>query len=197
MNKPWFAPDYNHLRFCDVYPDLDKFLYDYQTNVGVYFYKNTAPITNDGAKTLYFLLYAKYGNTPIINFDVNQWKFKIFSIVFAHGPLWEKKLGIQTALNNLTEDEIRLGAKQVYNHAFNPSSTPSTDTLEEVNYINDQNVASHKKGVIDAYAYLWENLHASATDEFLRKFKDCFSSIVAPDGFTPFYIEDEVIWHNN
>lgn len=190
MNKPWFIPDYNHLRFCDVWGSLAEFLADYNENI-VFFYKNTSPLTADAVKTLYFLLYAKYGNTPIINSDVGQWKFKVFSIIFAKGPTWEKKINIQTALNNLDEDDIMIGAKQIYNHAFNPNTTPSTGALEELTYINDQNTASHKKGKVEAYALIWQNLHASATEEFINAFKNCFSVFVGSDKCVPFYITEE------
>lgn len=197
MPRPWYLPEYNHLRFVDVYGNLDKFLDDYNTNVGVYFYQNTAPLSTNYIKTLYFLLYAKFGNTPIVNQDVNQFKFKLFATVFSYGPAWQKKLSIQDSLNALTEADIVIGAKQIYNHAFNPSSAPSTDTTNEIEYVNDQNVTKHKKGIVEAYAYLWDNLHASATEEFLNRFKPLFSSIVSIDQCAPFYIEDENLFDDN
>ena len=197
MNRAWYVPEYNHLKFCEVYGDLQSFLDDYNNNVAKYLYKNPKPVSEDGIKTIYFLLYSKYGNNPIINEDVNQFKFKLFVNIFAYGPLWEKKIDIQDRLLKLPEDVITVGAKQIYNHAFNPSEAPSTSTLEEIQYINDQNVASHKKGIIEAYSYLWENLHASATEEFLGKFKNCFSSIVSVDHCVPFYIEEIDIFDNN
>ena len=190
MSKSWFVPEYNHLRFCDVWGSLANFLTDYNENIA-FFYKNTSPLTANAAKTLYFLLYAKYGNTPIINNDVNQWKYKVFANIYAKGPTWEKKMDIQTALNNLSQDDIMRGAKQVYNHAFNPSATPSTDTLTELTYINDQNTANHKKGIVEAYSLIWQNLHASATEEFINSFKNCFSVFVGSDVCVPFYITDE------
>ena len=81
------------------------------------------------------------------------------------------------------------GAKQVYNHALNPSTVPSTTTLEELQYINDQNVASHKKSKLEAYTILWELIHTNHTEEFLGRFRDCFSKFVGVIP-VPFYIDD-------
>ena len=189
MPSPWFAPKYNTLTFAQIWDSLAKFTADYNDGIQ-YFYQNPSPLKPDSVSTLYFLLYAKYGNSPIANNDVNQFKFKVWSIIYAYGPMWEKKQEIEDAVRGLTEDELLRGSKQIYNHAYNPSSTPSTATLEELTYINDQNTATHKKSKMEAYSILWELLHASETEEFLRQFKKLFSVAVA-DQFVPFYIEEE------
>ena len=69
--------------------------------------------------------------------------------MFAYGPAWEKKAAIQNTILGLTESDILVGAKQIYNHALNPSTAPKTSDLEELNYINDQNTALHKKSKLD------------------------------------------------
>jgi hypothetical protein len=40
----------------------------------------------DNVSLVYYLLYARYGNNPIANRDENQFKFKIFSVIFQYGP---------------------------------------------------------------------------------------------------------------
>ena len=55
---------------------------------------------------MYYLLYARYGNTPIANYDQTQWKYKMFSIIFQYGPTWEKRLGIQTTLRGLQVSDL-------------------------------------------------------------------------------------------
>lgn len=191
MPSPWFAPKYNTFTFAQVWDSLAKFEADYADGIQ-FFYQNTSPLKAASVKTLYFLFYAKYGNSPIANNDVNQFKFKVWSTIYAYGPMWEKKQEIEDAVRGLTEDELLRGSKQIYNHAYNPSSTPSTATLEELTYINDQNTATHKKSKMEAYSILWELLHASETEEFLRQFKKLFSVAVA-DQFVPFYIGEEVL----
>ena len=93
MNK--MIPQYDTKLMTEVWSDASGFLADYQ-NVGI-----PTTISNQNATTLYYLLYARYGNTPIANYDENQWKYKMFSIIFQYGPTWEKRLDIQTTLRGL------------------------------------------------------------------------------------------------
>ena len=73
-------PQYDTKLMTEVWSDASGFLADYQ-NVGI-----PTTISNQNATTLYYLLYARYGNTPIANYDENQWKYKMFSIIFQYGP---------------------------------------------------------------------------------------------------------------
>ena len=88
-------PQYDTKLMTDVWSQASDFLTDYQ-NAGI-----PTTISNQNATTLYYLLYAKYGNTPIANYDENQWKYKMFSVIFQYGPTWEKRLDIQTTLRGL------------------------------------------------------------------------------------------------
>ena len=155
------VPQYNTKLFSDFYETVNDFCYDYQ-HVGI---PTTISINN--AMTLYYLLYAKYGNSPIANFDETQFKYKLFSIIFMYGPTWEKKLDIQATLRGLTEDQIKTGTARaisntgtvgttgkntyndlkstdsgsdIHNHAYNPATDPATTDTEELNYINEQHV---------------------------------------------------------
>ena len=188
MSKPWFAPKYNKLTFAEVWPSQQAFLDDY-SSLGGYLVMPNAAVSENALKTLYFLLYARYGNNPIVNNDVNQWKFKIFAVIFSYAPAWERKVQIQKTIMELAESDLVTGAKQIYNHALNPSTAPSTGSLEELTYINDQNIAIHKKAKMEAYSILWELIHTNHTEEFLTRFKDCFSKFVGIIP-VPFYIED-------
>ena len=93
MNK--MIPQYDTKLMTEVWSDASGFLTDYQ-NAGI-----PTTISNQNATTLYYLLYAKYGNTPIANYDENQWKYKMFSVIFQYGPTWEKRLDVQTTLRGL------------------------------------------------------------------------------------------------
>lgn len=154
-------PQYDTKLFTDIYEKVEDFVADYQ-HVGI-----PTTISVNNATTLYYLLYSKYGNTPIANFDENQFKYKLFSVVFMYGPAWEKKLDIQATLRGLTEDQIKTGmaraisntgtigntgsntynnltsadsGSDVHNHAYNPATDPTTQTTTELNYINEQHV---------------------------------------------------------
>lgn len=166
--------NYRTKKFTDFYPMAQDFVNDYHIN-GI-----PTTITDDTATTLFYLLYARYGNSHIINSDENQFKYKLFSIVFQYGPTWEKRLDIQNKLRNLTEDELMRGTKAIYNTANNPGTDPSTGSLEELQYINSQNTTGYKKSKMDAYANLLALLDTDVTEDFIKKFGKLFITILEP-----------------
>lgn len=175
--------------FADVWKDYNAFSTDYASMMPLVA-GGTTPLTSDNQQALYYLLYARYGNTPIICTDEYQWKMKIMAIIVAEGPTWQRKKAIQVSLRALEEVDLIQGAKQIYNHAFNPSTEPSTSSLEELTHINDQNTSNNKKSKMEAYSILWANLHVDSTEEFIKKFNKCFSRFVG-DQFPTIYITEE------
>ena len=182
-------PEYITKTFSQIYPSYDDFKANYDDLISLVS-GGIDPLTENNVKATYYLLFARYGNNPIVNYDETQWKFKIMSVIATYGPVWEKKKAIQVNLRNLTDAELLQGAKQIYNHAFNPSTEPSTAQLEELTHINDQNVTNNKKSKMEAYSILWANLHVDATDEYLNKFKNCFSRFVG-DQYPIIYVEED------
>lgn len=166
------TPMYNTILFTDMYEDAAAFLMDYK-DCGI-----PITISDDSVNTLYYLMYAQYGNSPIANYDINQFKYKVFSIVFQYGPVWEKELEIQNKLVKLSDEELMTGSKQIYNHAYNPSTAPGTDTLQELTYIDKQNTSSVKRSQLDGYALLLSLLDDNITAAFLKRFKNLFKFIV-------------------
>lgn len=85
-------PQYSTVLFSNIYEDVDTFVDEWKES-GIY--ESTVktsgttvtPIVSDKKmELLFFLLYAKYGNSPIANMDINQFKYKLWSIVFQYGP---------------------------------------------------------------------------------------------------------------
>lgn len=183
MSNVEMIPQYDTKLFNEIWEDAQSFLDDY-ANVGI-----PTTISTQSATTLYYLLYAKYANNPLANYDENQFKYKVFSIIYSYGPTWEKKLSIQTRLRSLTEDDLLRGSKAIYNTALNPSDAPGTGTLEELDYINSQNTTNYKKSVMEAYGQLWELLSTDVTTEFVNRFKICFKMVVRPER-TWIYVTD-------
>ena len=183
-----FRPEYITKTFTQVYPNFNDFKSDYDELVKLVS-GGSFPLTADNVKATYYLLYARYGNNPIVNYDETQFKMKLMSNIATYGPVWEKKKAIQASLRGLSETDLLQGAKQIYNHAYNPSTEPSTNQLEELTHINDQNVTNNKKSKMEAYSILWANLHVDATDEYLNKFKNCFSRFVG-DQCPIIYVEE-------
>lgn len=167
--------NYRTEKFTDYYPDVTTFLNEYH-DIGL-------PVTIDdtNASTLYYLLYARYGNDHIASSDPNRFKYDMFRIIWQYGPNWVKKLEIQTKLRGLTEKELLEGSRQIYNNASNPSVNPSNFTDEELQYINNQNVTKSKKGTLEGYGLLMGLLEDDVTEAFLAKFKKLFLTIVMPE----------------
>ena len=166
--------NYRTRKFTDIYPDVTTFTNDYN-NIGI-----PTTITSENISTLYYLLYAKYGNSHIANSDETQFKYKLFGTVFSYGPTWEKRLDMQNELRTMSDDDLIKGSKQIVNHSYNPSTAPSTSTLEELTTINEQNTNNYKRSKLDAYAFLWDLLATDVTTEFINKFKSLFLVIVEP-----------------
>lgn len=181
-------PQYSTILFTDVWNDVADFKSDFADSP---FAGSLSSSNPDNVSLIFYLLYARYGNNPIANLDVEQWKFKIFSVIFQYGPTWQKRLEIQGKLRSLTEDDILKGTKAIFNHAFNPSSTPSTGSLEELTYINDQSTSNYKKSKMDAYMQLWELLDTDVTEEFLTQFRRCFKIFVSSEQPLLYVTEDD------
>ena len=173
---PWMSEDYCDTdyqvyrtnTFQEIWDSAAKFVAEYKAN-GI---KTT--ISDDNCTTLYYLLYAKYGNNPIASSDENRFKYAVWATIFKYGPTWEKRLEIQDKLRALSEYDLLRSGKSIFNHAYNPSTEPSTGSLEELPGINEQNTNQYVKSKIDAYGSLMELLRTDVTEQFLDEFKKLF-----------------------
>ena len=134
---------------------------------------------------------------------------------------------MQEDIRNLTLQEITQGTKTdwsmegtqsqnnsgtdttINNHAFNPSTAPTTQTTNELDYIDQQQVAKGSntstisgtdsqttgqvvtKSKMDAYAQLWDLVATDVTNDYIAKFKNCFKQFVAPERRMIYVTEDE------
>lgn len=185
--------------FTDVWSKYEDFKNDFLT-CGI-----PAKITEENASTLYYLLYAQYGNTPIAFTDIGQFKYAVMSIIFRYGPTWEKRLEIQDKIRAFTEDDLRAGSRQIYNHANNPSTPVKTSvsviggtpilkeegtlTEKEIGFVKEQDVALNSRGKLEAYTALYELLRTDVTSEFIKKFNQLFLLNVSKQR-VPVYITD-------
>lgn len=175
---------YNTKTFTDIYPDTDTFISDYNS------LSFPTTLSESDIMIVYYLLYARYANNPIANWDETQFRYKLFGIIWQFAPTWKKKLDIQSKLRELTDEDISKGTMAIYNSALNPQNEPSTDSLDELTYINSQNTTGYKKSKIDAYSSLWGVLTDDVTETFVRKFSVCFKKFVSP-AFPAIFEEDE------
>ena len=167
------APEYENLTFDEVFSSDTDFK-DKIRDTGLI---TDASITDNFLKLLYAMLFAKHGSDAIVSANEEQWIFKVALTTASYAPTYLKKQDIQAKLRALNLDELREGYKNIFNHAVNPSTKPSTENTAELPYINDQNVNKGTKSKADAYAYLWEILKWNITDEFLKKYDKLFSMV--------------------
>lgn len=174
--------NYRTRKFSDIYPEVNEFITDYNT-----LFPNT--LKEEDLTRAYYLLCSRYMNSHIANTDENQFKFKLSSIVFSYAPTWAKKLEIQAILRDMPESDLIAGSKAIYNHSYNPSTAPSTATMEELPTVDDQNTQTFKKSKLEAYNLLWNMLDNDVTTDFLNKFKLLFIQVAQPD--YPLWYENE------
>lgn len=137
-----------------------------------------AKLADVDTELLFYMLYARYGNSHIAFSDENQFIFSLFTMVFQYGPTWAKRLHIQEQLRAIKDEDLVLGGHAIYNHAYNPSTEPSTEVLD---YINEQNTTNFKKSKMEGYAILMDLLDTDVSEEFLTRFRKLFIKVLAPD----------------
>lgn len=170
-NSPYRT--YRTRKFTEIFATADDFV------TGYIYSGIPQSITQQSAKTLYYLLFAKHGNDPIKNADETQFKYKVWSTIFMYGPSWQKQLEVQQALRELTEDELREGAISINNEALNPGTAPSADAFSPLPNINRQVGSRSKVSKVHGYALLMELLKKDVTADFLEKFDKLFTDAPA------------------
>lgn len=168
--------NYRTRTYADVFPDYETFSAQWEATVFARELEDSLPI-----ELVWTMLYARYGNSSVAASDENRFKYQLFSIMFQYGPSWRKELEIQQELRIMNFDEFRKGATNIVNNAQNPSAAPTTQTTEELNYINQQNVSKTTRSAADAYALILSLLKDDVSENFLRRFEKLFITVVEPE----------------
>lgn len=190
-------PMYNTKTFNDIYSDSTDFLADYneyETSIGNVNKINADRTVSSPDKYVditWTLLTARYGNTPIANLSESQFKMKLFSIMFQYAPTWAKRLEMQTEIRDLTLNDLKDNGKYITNIAANPQTSPSTQDLTEIGYIDQQSTNNQLAGVASAYAKLMDLLKTDVCDYYLDCFKVLFKKVLVPDVNYIYITEDE------
>lgn len=176
--------EYPNPTFADVFPSAQEFIEEYKDTA---FGTGVNALSNATLTQLFYLLYARYGDSHTYYTDMMQFKYNVFSLVFMYGPTWEKRIDFQSKLRNLTDEEIREGTTTEHSHA----DTPGTKDVETVNYIDSLNKTKYKKSKIEGIALAEQLLTTDITRDFLNKFSKLFIRIIAP--YEPIYFETETM----
>ena len=169
---------FSNKRFLDVFPDVETFKKEY--SYYQILFNSPIKVEENQMGFIYYILYSKYGSEYIAMSNTTRFESKLFATLELAAPMLLKELDVQKNLLALSDEEIRAGSKAVYNHAFNPPGTPSTSTLQEIPYINDQNTTQYKKSPMEGYSILLSLLDDNLLDKFLRKFRKLFLRVLAP-----------------
>ena len=175
---------YNTMTLIEIYPNFDDFKTDYESM------PFPTTITETSLQTTYFLLVGRYANNPIANMSLDQFKYKLFGLIWQYAPTWEKKVDIQEKIRTLTDEDISKGSISIFNKALNPQEDPNTTSLDELEYINEQNTNRTKRGKLEGYSALWNVLVDDVTEKYLRRFKPCFKTFI-PRAKTIYCTEEE------
>ena len=167
--------NYRTRTFSDIFENAENFKNAYDETVFA------AATEQLDLYLIFYLLYARYGNSSIANSDENQFRYKLFSYIFQYAPTWQKELSIQKDIRAKSLQDFQLGSTNIVNNANNPSGTPTTQNLEELLYVNAQNVSKTQRGIADGYALLLSLLKEDVTEKFVKRFQNLFLTIVAPE----------------
>lgn len=166
--------NYRQLKFTDVFEDKDTFI-GFLSTCGL-----QPSVTTENLTTLYYLLYARYGNSVVASSDINQFQYKVAAIIFNEGHVWQKKLEIQRTLSEMTIEEAQVSGKGISSHAYNPGEQYDLDSEGILQTINDQNVNTQKVSPVVAAQLLYQSVE-DVTTSFINKFADLFLKFVAPE----------------
>ena len=162
--------------FAEIYPTADDFKASYDSNP----FATATNIGDSEITKIYYLLYANYGNSSICSSDEYRFELKLFSTIYQYGPVYVEKKSLQSQILSSPLDKFKVGGKVIYNNALNPNVAPSTDTLTELPYINNQNTNNYVKSDAESMQIKWDLMNDSLESEFIAKFKPLFLKIVNP-----------------
>lgn len=169
--------NYLNMTFADVYPSFEDFDADAKDMASKLI---PAGFTDDSLEILYYLLLSKYANNSIAASDVNRFKLHLFSIVFQHGGTWQKKLEMQNKIRALSDEAIKESGRRVNNHAYNPAYEVPTDSVQNLDHIDQQSQNMYVKSQLEAFAEVSALLEEDYTEDFIQRFKVLFLWVVSP-----------------
>lgn len=146
-----------------------------------------AYITDAQLNIIWALLAAKYSDAHINFNSTSAFKMKLISLIGETAPKFFKDLAIQQKLATLSIDDdadmafIARANSYIANHADHPSTSPDTDSLETLTYIDSQNTSASKRGNLEAMSYLSQLLRSNLYTEFAKAFRNLFIMIALPE----------------
>ena len=183
-------PQYDTKLMTQVWESAEDFVAEYADN-GI-----PTTISNENAALTYYLMYARYGNNPIANLDENQFKYKVWSVIFQYGPTWEKKLALQSDLRTMTlQNMLKDGGSTELGNASGSKTITETGTNGNTRTLNTttantgSSTLSHT-GTITDVGSMGSTVSSDALDVANHAFNP--GTTPSADAFTPLgYINEQ------
>lgn len=180
MNNTYYG-GFRTRTFAQIYPNFETFQNEFAATPFAQAVATDKPEAEINLQLLFYMLYARYGNSHIANSDENQFKYALFNTIFMYGPAWATRLSAQKAIRELGIDEARKGGSATHNHAYNPSTAPSTNETAGLPYISDQNKTLYTKSMLEGYANLLALVETDVSEDFINKFRKLFTKVAYGD----------------
>ncbi len=170
------------MTFSEYYDSIDTFKAKYNELPS-----NMKLLTDAQVGLVYCLLLGEYANSRFANLSIDQANMRIFTTLYSYGPAYFKKKEIQTAITNLDLtrdlDIILAGTTAIYNSAANDGGLPTTQTSEELGFVDSQNTTKYRRSKLEGYANYYELISNDPTKDFLAKFKSIFAKYITNNLF--------------
>ena len=167
---------YDRKLFNEIFPDANEFLSDYKDYESAI--DNLNAVEDKYVVLTWQLISSKFGNTPIRSDSEDQFKLSVFSVMFSEAPSFVTRLTVQGKIRNLTEAELIEGETAIANAARNPATAPTTQSMDEFPYIDNQNVTKQKRSKLQAYALQLGLLENDLSETYIRKFEPLFARVI-------------------
>lgn len=180
----WTNSYYGNFRtrtFANIFPTVTDFSTWYSTCGVPDVLLTDAKYIKYDINAIYFLFISYYANSHIKSSDENRFKLQLMAIIYEAAPVWQREMYLQEQMLKLADEDLMHGAKAIYNHAMHPDTSPSTASLEELTYIDDQNTTNWKKEKVRGYAEARDFLDQNICSRFMAKFKKLFIAVLYPD----------------
>ena len=169
---------YNTKLFNQVWSNSTDFKADYTSyETGI---SNLNKVDDKYVVLTWQLLASKFASTPIRSDSVDQFKLAVFGIMASEAPTWARRLELQKSVRDLTEADLLAGETSIANRAENPDEAPTTNTMDELTYINVQTTSKQKRSKIQAYAMLDSLLQDDLCETYVHRFNSLFKRVYVP-----------------
>ena len=135
-------------------------------------------LSDENAEVLSNLLFAKYANSRISNSSVEQFKLKMWSVVFRYGPSWEAKLKIQDQVRSINDEDLEKG-DTIISSSYDPNGQFGCSENEIYgDNLRSQSASVSKLSKLKALSQKWTMIESDVTTAFINAFKECFTTVV-------------------